>query len=154
MDETAVALKLILNIPMADILFLSAKRSGGYDNGMGRSQCTYIPPRKLSEGMDAFIQGDKWKSFVANDQKLYEAANKSLDLTIAALGKTTFEQELQLFRKAQFLAEERCLLRANFPCDANGIMLPRDQRDCLWNDSGCGKTCLDEIATELNLWNA
>jgi hypothetical protein len=152
-DETAVALMMLLNLPMADILYVTAKKHGGYDAGGGGGKCTFIQPSFLSEGMQEFLKTDSWKDRIKYDLALYQAANRSLDLTIDRLGRDRFEKNLVLFRKAQERIETKCVPNAVFPCMEGGVFHPPEETDCLWKDSGCGTTCLDEVATELNLWN-
>jgi hypothetical protein len=44
MYESAVVLSMLLNVPLGDLLYLTAKRHGGYDDAGSRngSQCTFI----------------------------------------------------------------------------------------------------------------
>ena len=66
MDESAVALAMLLGVPIADVLYLKAKGNGGYDAGGGRGHniCTYIWPSFISEGMEAFFKTDEWQDMV------------------------------------------------------------------------------------------
>ena len=153
LDESFVVLMMILRLKMADILYLSAKTKGGYDDAGGRDQkriCTYIWPSFVTPGVNAFLNSTEWRETIRYDRLLYQAVNRSLDMTIDALGRHTFNDQLQKYRHAQQLANEKCLPTTVFPCDSGGTY--HTSTDCLWNDSGCGATCLDEIATELNLW--
>ena len=154
MDESAVVLMMLLDLPMSDVLFLSAKGHGGYDDGGvgGGAQhvCTYIWPSFVSPGMRTFFDTNStWQSMVKYDVEFYKAANASLDLTINALGRDLFESNLVKFREAQEEAQEKCLPTTVFPCDLAGHW--HEHTDCIWNDSGCGVKCLDEIADELGL---
>ena len=153
MDESAVLMMMLLNLPMSDVLYLSAKGKGGYDDGGGHAKghaCTYIWPSFVSPGMQEFFDTNKkWQSMVAYDRALYKAANASMDLTIDALGRDRFESTLAKFRRAQTVAQETCLAGTVFPCDNAGR--ERNDTDCIWNDSGCGVTCLDKIAFDLGL---
>lgn len=77
--------------------------------------------------MQTYFDNDKeWLDMIQYDLALYQAVNASLDLTIDRLGRETFQVKLQEFRQAPTLC-------------------------CLWKDSGCGTTCLDELAEELSL---
>lgn len=151
MEESAVALAMLLGTPLADVLYLKAKGNGGYDDAGGTGVCTYITPSFVSDGMDTFFRSDEYQDYVQWDHLLYQAANKSLDLTIEALGRTKFEQNLSKFRLAQERAVEQCLPTTRFPCSSTGQR--NKETDCLWNDSGCGYKCLDDVSTELGLWN-
>lgn len=153
-NESLVALMMLLDLPMADFLYLSAKR-GGYDDG--RSQtigCKYIWKSFVSPGMQEFLASEQWQNMTYYDNLFYHAVNRSLDLTIDALGRDKFAAQLHRFERAQERAREVCLPTAVFPCDAAGKFYDEDETDCLWNDSGCGTTCLDQVATEMGLWVA
>jgi len=151
MEESAVALMMLLDLKMSDILFLSAKGKGGYDDGGGESPgCTYIWPSFLSPGMEEFFDtNDEWKEMIQYDVAIYKAANASLDLTIDALGRDLFAENLARFKHAREEAQRQCLPTVVFPCDSGGTL--HKNTDCLWNDSGCGTTCLDRVAEDLGL---
>jgi len=154
MDESAVALAMLLSVPIADVLYLKAKGHGGYDAGGRRDHisCTYIWPSFVSKGMEEYFKSDEWLDIVHWDRVFYQAANRSLDLTIDKLGRERFEQNLAKYRIAKEVAHDRCLPRTRFPCSAGGKYSPAEKTDCLWKDSGCGSECLDEIAEEFDLW--
>ena len=154
MDESAVALSMVAGIPLADVLYLKAKGHGGFDDGGGRDEvvCTYIWPSFVTPGMEEYFQTDEFQDRVRWDHALYQAANRSLDLTIEKLGREEFERKLALYRAAQARVHDECLDETVFPCSAGGDYTPPDQTDCMWNDSACGMDCLDRVATELDLW--
>ena len=150
MDESAVALAMLLGLPLGDVLHLKAKGSGGYDDAGGkRNVCTYIQPSFVSDGMEEFFRSDEYQEMVHWDYLLYLAANRSLDLTIEALGRKQFDEKLAQFQTAQKLAVECCGSVTRFPCSSTGQR--NKETDCLWNDSGCGYECLDKVASELGL---
>jgi hypothetical protein len=150
MDESYVALAMLLRLPMSDVMYLSAKTSGGYDDGVS-GHCTYIQPSFVSDGMREFFEGDEWQAKVRHDRSLFQAANRSLDLTIDRLGRSSFERNLRLFREAQKAAHDRCLESTVFPCDRDGNFFPPDRTDCAFSDYGCGFECLDRVALDLGL---
>ncbi|CAB9503581.1 expressed unknown protein [Seminavis robusta] len=156
MDESIVALQMILGLPTADVLFLSAKSNGGYDAGGWNNTCLRIHPKNLTPDMEAFLQSPLWESYVKWDRLLYDAANQSLDKTIHTLGREEFEKKLAQFREAQDIVNRRCLGRVRFPCSRERDGLPPlrgGQSDCLWGDSACGMACLDKVSDKLGLWN-
>ena len=102
--------------------------------------------------MKEYFDGDEWKDNIKYDTLLYQASNRSLEMTIDKLGRDAFHKNLAKFKDAQRTAVARCLPKAVFPCDISGYLRKKTETDCLWKDSGCGTTCLDEIATELGLW--
>jgi Galactose-3-O-sulfotransferase len=154
MEESAVVLMMLLNLKLADILYLRAKTNGGYDDGGGfgdnNKTCTFIQPSILSTGMKKFFQSIEWKNQIQFDQKLYNAVNKSLDLTIESLGKEEFQKNLIKFRYALQMVESNCRNITIFPCDNTGTY--HNTTDCKWTDSACGMKCIDDVSTKLGLW--
>jgi len=152
MDESVVVLSMLLDLSLADVLYLKAKGKGGYDDagGRGAKVCTYIWPSFVSQGMQAFFETKEWKDIIHWDSVVYQAANRSLDLTIDKLGRAEFEKKLAKYEHAKEVTQERCLPRTVWPCSPGGTY--SEQTDCLWNDSGCSNECMDEVATELDLW--
>lgn len=151
MDESAVALMMLLNLNLNDILYLSAKVKGGYDDGGGKYGCTIIQPSFVTPEMEKYFASKKWKNRMKYEVALYDAANKSLDMTIDALGRIKFEENLAAFRNVAKIASDTCAEVTKFPCDEWGRKRDKKETDCLWNDSGCGTTCLDQVAAELKL---
>ena len=152
MDESAVALSMLLGIPIADVLYLDAKRKSGFDDGGDQiNDCTYIWPSFVSEGMQKYLDSEEWRKKSQWDQLLHKAVNQSLDLTIDYLGRENFEKNLKTFRCALEIGRERCSQNIKFPCLSNGTRIPNADTDCLWKDSGCGYACLDEVVRELDL---
>jgi hypothetical protein len=153
MDESVVALSMLNGLALADVLYLKAKGHGGYDGGGGGRQnnkCTYIWPSFVSHGMRDFFETDEWKQIVHWDSVLYQAANRSLDLTIDQLGRENFETQLAKYQHAKEVVHDRCLPVTTFPCSPEGKY--RYKTDCLWKDSACGMNCMDQVSTELGLW--
>ena len=84
MDESAVALAMVAGIPLADVLFLSAKGNGGFDAG-GTGQCTYIVPSFKPEPMRKFFQQEaarerfRLENYVnlrhSNEESIYDDVN-------------------------------------------------------------------------------
>lgn len=150
LDESLVALQIILNLNTSDILYLSAKVNGGWDDGVYRKQCYYITPSFVSESMKEYFEtSEEWYNFSVGDDLLYRAANASLDRTIASLDKMSYASKLQKFRWAINKAEEVCRNQVTFPCSSNGNY--NEVNDCLMWDSGCGMDCLDNFARDFGL---
>lgn len=138
MDESAVALAMILNVPIGDLLYLTAKGHGGYDDGGGRTDnvCTFIWPSFVSSGMQAFLESDEWKEKSHWDTVFYQAANRSLDLTIDKLGREKFYRNVAMYERARQRSEQVCLHHVTFPCSEGGDFTPAEWTSCLWKDSG------------------
>jgi hypothetical protein len=149
LDESLVVLMLLLQLPMSDILYVPAKQSGAsYDSNGKHRKCSFLQPSILTPDMQAFLESNVWYNEMKYDLMLYKAANRSLDLTIDRLGRDHVQEQVERFRQAQQSVRERC--HPVLPCDDAGNFRP--DADCLWKDSACGMTCLDEVATELDLW--
>jgi hypothetical protein len=143
MDESLVAMQMILGLETNDMLYLRAKGNGGYDDGAANNgTCHYIVPSFTSPGMKEFFKSETWLNMSWGDTLLYYAALHSLDLTIDKLGRDKFNRNLLLFRKAMALAESTCT-NVRFPCSESGDL--QNRTDCLWLDSGCGTHCLDNL---------
>jgi Sulfotransferase family len=153
LDESLVVLMLLLKLPMADVLYYSSKvHSGLFARGPG-TKCFYLQPSSVSDEMRSFFASEAWSRKIRSDMTLYRAVNRSLDMTIDALGRHRVEIELARFRQAQALVRQRCQGKVQMPCDKEGDMArPVEETGCLVGDVGCGMECLDEVATELELW--
>jgi hypothetical protein len=152
MDESVVALKILLNISMADVLHISSKTSGGYDDGEFQGKCVKIQPSTLSTGLQEYLATSDWEDYIKPEKELYEAAYRSLDRTIEQLGRDLFEEELAKYRTAQQMVASRCEPDVKLPCSRTGERRRDEDTDCLVADIGCGFDCLDQVATELGLW--
>lgn len=149
MDESLVALSMLMNVPLADVMYLPAKIKGkSYDD---QPPCDKIQPSFITDDMQAVLDSEHFENLTKWDRVLYDAASKSLDLTIEKLGREDFERRLKLYRKAQKLAADRCLPKTIFPC-SDGIWHEPNETHCVWKDSHCNPTCLNEVATEMKLW--
>lgn len=154
MDESAVALSMLLGIPLGDVLYLSAKEHGGYDDAGGGDlsrTCKVIQPSFLTPEMKLALESHEWQNKVKYDRMLYDVANRSLDITIdQTLGRDAFEKNLKIYKNALAEIRRRCSATTIFPC-TGGIYHGENETDCLWNDSACGMDCIDNVAKELNL---
>ena len=146
MHESLIVLKLLLGLEYQDILYLSAKGSGGYDDGAWNGTCIYIVPSFVSSGMKEWLDSDKWQHRIAGDNALYAAVYASLDRTIDRLGRDLVEEQVLEFERRLDIVREKCLNRTVFPCSEEGIRVPDKQTSCLWRDSGCGYDCYNNLA--------
>jgi len=144
MDESLVVLKMLLNLEFNDILHLSAKGNGGFDDGAIGGKCHYIVPQYVPPLMQTFFNGPEWAERVNGDTLLYHAAIRSLDLTIEALGSEEVHRQLVEYRRLQAVAKETCLPTTVPPCTSDGVF-HRTTHNCLFWDSGCGYECLDKL---------
>jgi hypothetical protein len=147
MDESLVIMKILLGLETSDILYLPdpGPFKPWYFNETS-ILCNFrgIEPF-VSKNMSKFIESESWRNKVGADTLLFQAANRSLDLTISALGKDLVRSELRDFYKAMAAAQKNC--PTVFPCTTSGVFSP--QNDCLQQDLGCGLNCLDRLVHPL-----
>lgn len=123
----------------------SAKGSGSYDDGRYQGQCVYIEKSFVSPGMESYFASETWKNVTRYDRLFHKAVNRSLDLTIQALGEDAFQANLVKYQSLQARIVTHCLPKIRMPCDANGSF--RHRTNCLYDDMGCGFECMDRVAT-------
>ena len=147
LDESLVALQMILGLNTSDILYLRAKTNGGFDDGVYNDQCFYIVQSYVSPGMRQFFDTSPWwYNFTKGNVLLYQTVYKSLDRTIDLLGRAEFNRNLLTFKRAIAFANSQCT-NVTYPCSPGGRV--NKKHDCLWTDSGCGFQCLDRIGNQL-----
>jgi hypothetical protein len=146
MDESLVVLKLLLGLDYRDILYMSAKKHGSFTSSADNS-CIYIVPSFITEGMQNFFKSRYWEKYLRADRLLYQAAVKSLDNTIDALGRDLVEQQVQIFRQALQYAQHECDAHTIYRCNSRGDFVGDNSTCYLW-DIGCGHDCLDAIQIE------
>jgi Sulfotransferase family len=152
-DESMVALALLTNTPLRDVLYVSSKNSGGYDDGAYQNRCFKIISSFVSPNMQRYLDSDEWQRYVQPEMDLYVAISDSLDLTIDhSIGRARFDGALKKFREVIAVVNERCTQETiRFPCSTAGERRLDADIDCLWRDLGCGFDCLDRVADELSL---
>jgi hypothetical protein len=144
LDESLVVMKLLWGLEDQDIIVLPAKQSGGYDDGRFEKKCTKIQPASTPPHIDEYLRTNFTN--LNSDYLMYAVANRSLDLTIEALGRGRVAAEVQKHRWLQRAAEEKCLSRTIFPCSASGTWQVHESKPhCYWADSGCGHKCVDAM---------
>ena len=82
------------------------------------------------------------------DRAFYEAANRSLDMTIDRLGREDVERKVELYRWAQSLVKQQCAAEAKLPCTPEGVKRAPSETNCLFADSGCAYQCLDALVAD------
>lgn len=150
-DESMVVLQMLLsphNVTLGDMLYVKAKSNGGYDDGGHNGKCTFIKKSDLTQEMKDFVASDEWRERVQWDQAFYEAANRSLDMTIDRMGRDVVERKVELYRWAQSLVEDQCASEARLPCTPEGVKRSRNETNCLFSDSGCAYECLDALVSD------
>ena len=124
MDESLVVLQLLLGLEPSDILSLSFNVGGSYRYEHGK--CKQLAKSYISPGIQAYLESDEWYAKNYGDYLLWAAANRSLDMTIDALGRTThFAAAMQEFQRLESKVNDICPQQVPFPCSANGTVLFR-----------------------------
>ena len=158
MDESMVALSMLMNIPLSDVLYLKAKGHGSWDDGgavkgNGKHICIYIVPSFISNGMYTYFNTDEFQDLVYYDHILHQVVNASLDYTIDTVlgGREVFNVQLERYKRALQLVKDKCYERTVFPCsqvgENGGQRKHPDKTDCLASDSGCGHDCMNQVAS-------
>ena len=146
--ESLVVFQLLLNLSTSDILYLSASKQSGsdaysYNYGGRRPGCYHIAKSVVSPEVATFVSSPEWYAQNYQDYVLYQAANRSLDMTIANLGQERFQKALQTFQTMMKQAHEACEGEVVTPCSADGV--PNNETNCYYRDWGCGYPCLDHL---------
>jgi hypothetical protein len=147
MTESLVVLALLLQIPLADVVLLSAKVTGlgNYDAGRSKLGCVKLVEPPPEYGREDFWGSDEWKNDNW-DQVLFRVVNRSLDKTIDGLGRDLVQRHVESYKRLSQFAHDSCQDKAIFPCPRtlpNHVALAT--KDCYFADSGCGYRCLDQV---------
>jgi Galactose-3-O-sulfotransferase len=141
-EESLAVMTILWELKIQDVIVLSSKTKGGYDDGKFQKRCHKIPEPQLSPAVQDYLQS---KHFEQNlDVALYAAANASLDRTIHALGRTKVEFRVKILHWLQQKAEKSCMDVAVYPCTSEGVLQrAAAAQSCYIDDSGCGHDCVD-----------
>jgi hypothetical protein len=146
MDESLTALALVAGLDLGDVLSTSAKVSGEYKlarSGKNEGSCSKSTKGKMSKGVKEYFESKVWLAMNYADYVLYEAANRSLDLTIEKIGRDRFDRALTDFRRLKAKAMQVCGDHVGLGCTGDGIALP--ENTCYVRDFGCGHQCVDAM---------
>jgi hypothetical protein len=142
MDESLVVMKLLFHLEDEDMITLSSKRVGGFDDGGHRNRCYKIQKSFTFPEVDTFIaNGFQVKNY---DYFLYAVANRTLDLTIDELGRKRVEDELTKHKMLQRLTEDHCNETTVVPCTKDGPPNKESETSCFFGDIGCGHKCVQQ----------
>ena len=136
----------MLDLTAADVLYLDAKVLGSYMLPRKEKACRRMGgQRELSPATEEFLRSKRWKEACKLEQMLWDAVNRSLDLTIDdAIGRDAFEARLREFVAAKALVRDRCADTVMTECTADGkLTAPKDRTKCYSGGVGCGYECVD-----------
>lgn len=144
LNESLVALQLLLDLDPSDILYVSGtKQSGSW--AAVRDKCHKLIPKTVSPVVRAYLESPTWLARNYGDYLLYHAANQSLDATIEKLGRVRFHEALTTYQSLLAVAQKTCQSEAVFPCSPEGqFQSEKSAQSCYDRDWGCGYPCLDE----------
>ena len=156
MDESLVALALLLGVPVTSVLVTASRVSSEHHYHLVRLpnnkvKCLPVVPAYINEGVQDFLNSDQWRAANWGDYVLHRAAYISLDRTIAALGEERFTKALQEFQMWRALEQEQCAPNVQFACSHEGMaQVNAAQQSCYapYQDIGCGYKCIDELMNE------
>ena len=113
--ESLVVLSMIIGVDVNDVVFdylpITLSRCGSLQT-----------PDWLTPGMKDFLKSDRWRQRELGDFTLYDAVDRSLDLTIDYLGRKNFEESLARFHKILSIGTE---VGKNFYGKAEGCGIPK-----------------------------
>jgi hypothetical protein len=144
-DESLAVLQLLLGLETQDMLYLSTKTQGTYERFAHK--CVKIQKAKVTQQMKEYVYTPNFEAFTEADVLVYQAVNKSLDITIEQLGRTKVESTVKRLQWAQRMAQKQCINVVKFPCTDEGEM--QEPNDCLMADVACGYNCLDDVGRDL-----
>ena len=147
MDESVVALQLLLGVPVSDVLSLSTKVSGSY-HCYRKKKCKQMQKSFVSPRVQEFLTSPEWYAQNYGDFILYEAASQSLDLTIQHLGRARFEAALQNYRNVMQRLHNACAPSFVPVCTGIGTPNPNASECYGGRDDGCGFRCIDAMVKE------
>jgi hypothetical protein len=150
--ESLAVMVLLWNLQVEDVIVLSSKLAGGYDDGRyQKAGCVKIQRPSVAQSKDdkTYLQSYLNTTFHQEntvDYELYAMADQRLTTTIQSLGVERVREVQQRIKKFQSLIKEHCLPSALFPCSSNGTwQYEKAKDDCYWFDSGCGYPCIDQV---------
>ena len=145
MDESLVVFQMLLGLTTKEILYTRARSSGSFSNGWKGRPCFYIMKSFVTPGMKRFFASEEYKLRIANDLLIYQAANKSLDRTIASLDPVEFQRNMAALQHGLKLAADNCRGRIRTMCDEGGALIPPKNKTCYVWAEGCDHDCIDEL---------
>ena len=157
MDESLVALSLVLGVDVGDVVVADSKITGETyrmwkSKPIEASHCIPTIKSFVSETIRTFLEGDRWRASNYGDFVLHAAASKSLDLTIDLLGRVEFEERLAEYKRLKSKANEQCADHIHLPCGPGGqLQLEKNEQSCyiLAKDFGCAHACVDTLFDQI-----
>lgn len=90
LHESLVVLSMLIGVELSDVLFDFVPSTNGRCGSLQR-------PSWLTPKMENYLESPSWKNKEKGDFILYDAVNKSLDMTIDLLGRERVKQNLRRY---------------------------------------------------------
>lgn len=133
-DESLVALSLILNIEIWDILHRQELRSSGsWDFDSNHNKCFHMHKSDPADDIKSYLASAEWNARMAGDKLLYKSVNASLDFTISYLKSNhgnAFDHRLEIYHKMMHLTKEECGNLNCSHCSSTGDIIQHIDRRC------------------------
>lgn len=152
MDESLVAMALLLGVPVADVLVSSSKVAGRNYQFVhlphNQYKCLPTVASYVHTRVQRFLKSDVYRAANWGDYLLHKAASISLDRTIDDIGPERFGRALAEYRRLRAQEQLECAGHVQFPCSNAGVPQPDvSKHSCYlpFFDFGCGYQCIDEM---------
>ena len=152
MDESLVAMALLMGLDVGDVLGISSKvaASSFFYNG---NHCKPLTKGFRSQKVQEYFDSPIWRAQNFGDYLLHRLAANALDRTISEqIGQERFHKALAKYQKLKSLGEKLCAPNAKFPCSSDGKpQLGVSGKSCYiaGKDFGCGYRCIDFMLMKL-----
>lgn len=149
LDESLVVLQMLLGLNTSDILYLTLPSWQGtyrYDEPTG----TCYPNEKKVGPTYRMRKHIQDSHLLDIDEALYQAVNRSLDMTIEKLGYDVFQENLEFFQQEKATIDKACRWpRLKLACTNAGELREANETDCIIGGLGCGFHCIDSALKPL-----
>lgn len=151
LGESLAVLQLMLGLKTTDMLYLQDLSDHELAPSYQGQECIKThqntDQQQITTEMKEWFYTEEFESYVDADVLVYQAANKSLELTIEKLGREKVDKTARRLKWAQAFAQKTCQNTVKFPCSSEGVL--QIPNDCSVSNMACGNQCLDEVAKEL-----
>jgi len=153
MDESLVAMSIVMGIEVGDVLVTASKVAGSaYHYSMHKKRCTPIVRSTQSPAVKAFLESDHYRALNYGDLLMHAASNISLDLTIQRIGPERFDRAMAEFKRLRAMEQETCAPYIVMACSAEGVPQVKASAESCYiygRDLGCGYKCVDRIVDSM-----
>ena len=148
-DETVAVLATRLGVPLADVLYVSAKRAGDVGDGSGTRRDADADASRTDRAAESRSRriarvGGRFTADDAQIARIRAWAVDTFDLDATddyALWRGATDQILADVDAAQVARYRNLLATVAAPCAEDQRNFR--ERECLWKDNGCAQGCLD-----------